>query len=115
MTYRSMTPDWRMEIDLAGTATRLAVENAHDADAVTELKFLAQGRADLLAEAAGGLLGAWLASPGTQHPNRVRGAWPLIAAGADPTAIARWTDEARAQMQQSTHGTHGGVEKPDEA
>lgn len=105
-----MTPDRRMEIALTGTATSLAVENVPEADAIAELKLLAQGRADLLAEAAGGLLGAWLAAPGTQHPNRVRGAWLLIAAGADPTAIARWVDEARAQITFDAHNTHGAVD-----
>ncbi len=67
------------------------------AAAVAALRELAAGRADLLAEQAGLLIGA---SEGTLHqPLKHSAAQLLIAAGANPAQIPRWIEEGRRRRQ----------------
>jgi hypothetical protein len=64
---------------------------------VTELQQIAPGRADLLAEAAGVLLGA---AEGTLDEPRAYAAAELCrAAGADQALIRQWTEEGRRRAQ----------------
>jgi hypothetical protein len=62
-----------------------------------ELQQIASGRADLLAEAAGVMLGA---AEGTVDEPRACAAAELCrAAGADPALIPQWTEEGRRRAQ----------------
>jgi len=64
---------------------------------VAELQQIAPGRADLLAEAAGVMLGA---AEGTVDEPRASAAAELCrAAGADPALIPQWTQEGRQRAQ----------------
>ena len=66
---------------------------AETAAAVAELRAIAGGRADLLAEVAGILLGA---SEGELDEPRSRAAAQLlVAAGADEALIPQWIEEGR--------------------
>jgi len=83
---------------------------AEEAAAVTALRELAGGRADLLAEVAGIMEGA---SEGEPHEPIARQAAALCRkAGADPEAIPAWIEEGRcrraaARMPPPSGGVHG--------
>jgi len=82
-----------------------------EAAAVTALRDLAAGRADLLAEVAGVLEGA---SEGELNEPLARQAAMLCRkAGADPQAIPEWIEEGRrrraaARLPRFSGGLHGG-------
>lgn len=89
------------------TARRLVAQLAHQAWPwptpdetarwVAELQQIAPGRADLLAEAAGLMLGA---AEGTLDEPRACAAAELCrTAGADPALIPQWTEEGRRRAQ----------------
>jgi hypothetical protein len=100
---------------LTGTARRLAGWNGlagdEEAAAVAELRELAGGRGDLLAEVAGVEAGV---SEGRLDEPRAREAARLCRlAGADPEAIPGWVEEGRrrraaARMPPLSGGLHGG-------
>jgi len=100
---------------LTGTARHHArwrgLTRSEEAAAVTELRQLADGRADLLAEVAGILEGA---SQGElDEPFARQAAWLCREAGADPEAIPAWIGEGRrrkaaARMPPFSGGLHGG-------
>ena len=92
-----MSPDVRLEVRLNGTATRLAHAEAPLREAVAELQELAAGRADLLAAAAGSILGGYLSHPGMSHPQAVYAMALLVLAGADVDLIVEHVDRARAR------------------
>ena len=82
---------------LTGTAGHHArwreLTGDEEAAAVSELRELANGRADLLAEVAGILEGA---SEGElNEPIARQSAWLCRKAGADPEAIPAWIEEGR--------------------
>ena len=90
------------------TARRLVAQLAHrawrwptpdeTASWAAELQQIAPGRADLLAEAAGVMLGA---AEGTVDEPRACAAAELCrAAGADPALIPPWTEEGRRRAQE---------------
>jgi hypothetical protein len=91
------TKDQLLYSALHGTAMRFAAERRNLADAIEELRELAGGRDDILAEAAGVTVGSWYAWPST-HPG-----YELVAAGMlimasghegkplDYQALERWT------------------------
>jgi hypothetical protein len=92
---------------LTVTARRLAAQLGHRARLwptpdetacwAAELQQIAPGRADLLAEAAGVMLGA---AEGTIDEPRACAAAELCrAAGADPALIPQWTEEGRRRAQ----------------
>jgi hypothetical protein len=93
--------DVRLEVALNGRATRLAYGSAPMEDAVEQLKTLAAGRADLLAGAAGQMLGGYLSRPGSTHPQMVYAVALLVIAGADVDRIVEHVDRAR---QRSAEG-----------
>ena len=76
-----------------------------EAAAVAELRELAGGRADLLAEVAGILEGAREGEP--DEPLARQAAMLCRKAGADPDAIPAWIDEGR-----RAEGTPGGRRSP---
>jgi hypothetical protein len=91
------TKDQLLYSALHGTAMRFAAERRNLANAIAELRELAGGRDDILAEAAGVTVGSWYAWPST-HPG-----YELVAAGMlimasghegkplDYQALERWT------------------------
>jgi hypothetical protein len=91
------TKDQLLYSALHGTAMRFAAERRNLADAIAELRQLAGGRDDIIAEAAGVTVGSWYAWPST-HPG-----YELVAAGMlimasghdgkplDYQALERWT------------------------
>jgi hypothetical protein len=89
--------DCLLAAELHGTAERHAkwrdlTEDEHAA-AVAELRDLAAGRADLLAEEAGLLIGFY---EGTiNEPVKTSAARLLIAAGADESLVPVWIEEGR--------------------
>jgi hypothetical protein len=89
------------------TARRLVAQLGHrawrwptpdeTASWVAELQQIAPGRADLLAEAAGVMLGA---AEGTVDEPRACAAAELCrTAGADPVLVPQWTEEGRRRAQ----------------
>jgi hypothetical protein len=97
------TPADRITIArLTGTARR----HAHHPDpgqhhaAVTELADIAQGRADLLAEAAGIEAGAHHGD--MNEAMHLRAAQLCIDAGADPAQIPRWAAEGHRRAAAAT-------------
>ena len=56
---------------------------------------MANGGADLLAGAAGSILGGYLARPGSTHPQMVYAVALLVLAGADVDLIVDHVDRAR--------------------
>ncbi len=81
------------------------------AAAVTALRELAAGRADLLAEVAGLLEGAAEGEPGELLARQAAGL--CRKAGADEAAIPAWITEGRrrraaARMPPPSGGVHGG-------
>jgi hypothetical protein len=82
---------------LHGTAMRYAVERRNLDESIEELRQIADGRNDILAEVAGITAGAWYASPATHIGYELIGAGMLIAAGGgrglplDYDELERWT------------------------
>jgi hypothetical protein len=92
-------PDRILVAQLTGTAGRHArwreLTGAEEAAAVAELRELAAGRGDLLAEVAGVLQGAAEGEPG--EPLKRQAADLCRKAGADPQAIPAWILVGRAR------------------
>jgi hypothetical protein len=77
-----------------------------EAAAVAELRQIAAGRADLLAEVAGIFEGT---SEGELDEPLVRQAAALCRkAGADPEAIPRWIEEGRRRAESARKMPHSG-------
>jgi hypothetical protein len=92
---RGLHPDVRLEVALNGRATRLAHEDTPLREAVEQLEATADGRAHLLAAAAGSILGGYLSRPGSTHPQAVCSVALLVLAGADVDLIVEHVDQAR--------------------
>jgi hypothetical protein len=76
---------------LAGTAGRYVSRKPLDVEAaVAELREIADGRGDLLAERAGITLGFYAGEKRDEWPRRALEAVLLIAAGADLTRLSEW-------------------------
>lgn len=71
---RALDPDQQIEIGLNGRSSYYATE-LDIKRACAELRELAGGREDLVGRALGGILGGFVANPGTANP------WQLIGAG----------------------------------
>jgi hypothetical protein len=71
---RKPDPDRILCARLSGTATRLARAGGPIDEAVAELRALAAGRGDLLAEQAGIAVGAWSVVPEPRTRSRTAGA-----------------------------------------
>jgi hypothetical protein len=91
------TKDRLLSSDLHGTAMRYAAEQRDLADSIAELREMAGGRNDILAEAAGIEVGWWYASPATHVGHELVAAGMLIMAGGydgkplDYSELERWT------------------------
>jgi hypothetical protein len=82
---------------LHGTAMRYAAERRNLDESIEELRQIADGRNDILAEAAGNTAGSWYAWPSTHVGYELIGAGMLIVAGNgrglpfDYDELERWT------------------------
>jgi hypothetical protein len=82
---------------LHGTAMRYAAERRSLDESIDELRQIADGRNDILAEAAGITAGSWYAWPSTHVGYELIGAAMLILAGGgngvplDYDELERWT------------------------
>lgn len=91
------TPDQLLSVALHGTAMRYAAERRSLAESIAELREIACGRDDVLAEAAGITAGSWYAWPSTQVGHELVAAGMLIMAAGhdgkplDYEALEQWT------------------------
>jgi hypothetical protein len=90
---RKPNPDRILCARLSGAAVRLARAGGPIDEAVAELRALAGGRGDLLAETAGVMAGAWTAR--VETGDYLLAAALLVLAGADHNDIGRWVDVGR--------------------
>jgi hypothetical protein len=91
------TKDQLLYSALHGTAMRCAAERRNLDESIEELRQIADGRDDILAEAAGITAGSWYASPASHVGYELVGAGMLILAGGgrglplDYVKLERWT------------------------
>jgi hypothetical protein len=82
---------------LHGTAMRYAAEKRNLAESIAELREIADGHDEVLAETAGITAGSWYASPATHVGHELIAAGMLILAGGgsgkplDYSELERWT------------------------
>ncbi len=98
------TKDQLLYSALHGTAMRYAAERRNLDEAIEELRQIADGRNDILAEAAGITAGAWYASP---EGLMLAMSWSAPGCSSSPEAAAdsRWTmTNWRAGPESDTNG-----------
>ncbi|WP_447645183.1 hypothetical protein [Nocardioides zeae] len=100
MPSRRLTPETALRIRLETAPGRLLGEGQTFEQVVGALRDLAAGRGDLLADAAGALLGGYLASPRTTNPVRLAAFAALVAAGAEPDRTVSTADVVRERSQR---------------
>jgi hypothetical protein len=94
-------PDGITRAELAGTVGRYVSQKPLDVEAaVTELREIANGRADLLAERAGITLGFYARDNRDEWRRRALEAALLIAAGADLTRLTEWIVVGRERAER---------------
>jgi hypothetical protein len=104
------TKDQLLHSALHGTAMRYAVERRNLDESIEELRQIADGRNDILAEAAGITAGAWYAWPSTHIGHELVAAGMLIMAGNgrglpfDYDELERWT---RVGFERGTRSRKG--------
>jgi hypothetical protein len=94
---------------LHGTAWRAAVEGRPISEAVVELRALAGGRDDVLAEVAGVTAGSWLAWPEVRvgHELLVAGLLVLAAERLDYDQLGSWVRVGYERGLQARRPVHG--------
>lgn len=94
---------------LHGTAWRAAVERRSIEDTVGELRTLAGGRDDVLAEAAGVTAGSWMAWPEVRvgHELLVAGLLVLAAERLDYDLLGHWVRVGYERGLQARRPVHG--------
>jgi hypothetical protein len=105
------TPEVLSAVSLNGTALRRAAERARIDEAVQELRELAGGRNDLLAQEAGLIAGAWFASPATHVGHELIAAGLLVLAGhrLDYDLLARWVEVGVDRGRSARRPVHGAL------
>ena len=104
------TPDQLLYSALHGTAMRYATEKRNLATSIAELRKIADGRNDILAEAAGITAGSWYANPAGRVGHKLIAAGMLILAGGGHGValnygeLERWT---RIGFERGTRSRHG--------
>jgi hypothetical protein len=94
-------PDGITTAQLAGTAGRYVSQKPLNVEAaVTELREIANGRADLLAEQAGVTLGFYTRENRDEWSRKALQAALLIAAGADLTRLMEWIEEGQERAER---------------
>jgi hypothetical protein len=103
------TPDNLLTSALHGTAWRAAVERRSLAEAITELRVLAGGRDDVIAETAGVTAGSWMAWPEVRvgHELVVAGMLILAAERLDYGLLAQWVQVGYERGLRSRRPVHG--------
>jgi hypothetical protein len=81
------TPGRLLYVALHGTAMRYAVERRNLDESIEELRVIADGRNDILAQAAGITAGSWYAWPSTHIGHELIAAGMTRAAGQDLSTI----------------------------
>ena len=105
------TKDQLLYSALHGTAMRYAAERRNLDESIEELRQIADGRNDLLAEAAGITAGSWYASPATHVGYELIGAGMLILAGGgrglplDYGELERWSRVGYERGMRARHGS----------
>ena len=95
---------------LPGAAIRYAAEKRNLAESIAELREIANGHDDILAEAAGITAGSWYASPATHVGQELIAVDMLILVGGgagrppDCVELERWS---RVGFQRGTAALHG--------
>jgi hypothetical protein len=108
--WNMSTKDQLLYSALHGTAMRYAAERRNLDEAIEELRQIADGRNDILAEVAGITAGAWYASPATHVGYELIGVGMLIAAGGgrglplDYDELERWTRVGYERGMKSSKG-----------
>jgi hypothetical protein len=91
------TEDQLLAVALYGTAMRYAAEKRNLAESIAEIREMAAGRDDILAETAGIEAGAWFARPSTHAGYELVAVGMLIMASGhegkplDYDELERWT------------------------
>jgi hypothetical protein len=104
------TPDQLLYSALHETAVRYAAERRNLDESIEELRQIADGRNDILAEAAGITGGSWYASPAIHVGYELIAAGTLILAGGgrgfplDYDELERWT---RVGYERGTRSRRG--------
>ncbi len=95
MSTNDSHEDTRREVALISRAQLLTDLETSVAAAIDELREMAQGRADLLANAAASQIGTYLASPRTTDPNHLLAGTFLVLAGADTDLVEDAVESVR--------------------
>jgi hypothetical protein len=99
---RKPDPDGITTAQLAGTAGQYVSRKPLDVDAaLAELREIADGRGDLLAERAGITLGFYARENRDEWQRKALQAALLIAAGADLTRLTEWIAVGRERAERS--------------
>jgi hypothetical protein len=104
------TKDRLLSVALRVTALRCAAEKSNLAESIAELRELAAGHDDVLAETAGIEAGSWYASPATHAGYELVAAGMLIMAAGhegkplDYNELERWTRVGYAQGARLRQG-----------
>ncbi len=103
------TRDNLLSSALHGTAWRAAVEHRSIAETLAELRTLAAGRDDVLAEAAGVTAGSWMAWPEVRvgHELLVAGLLVMAAERLDYDLLAHWVRVGYERGLQARRPVHG--------
>lgn len=102
---RGLSPDTATEVKLDAVARRHGHQLTPVPQALSDLREIAGGRRDLMAAAAGSILGGYLGEPGTCNPVDIYSAGLLILAGADPDKIVAHVDDIRRAVEAPRYGT----------
>ena len=98
-------PSDRIRIaQLEGRAIRLARDKGSIADAIADLREMADGRTDLLAQAAGVMGGAWSVCSATETGDYAVAFGLLIMAGADHHLLPKFVELGRQRAMTPQHG-----------
>ena len=104
------TKDQLLYSALHGTAMRYAAERRSIDESIEELRDIADGRNDILVQAAGITAGSWYAWPSTHIGHELIAAGMMILAGGgrglplDYDELERW---ARVGFERGTRSRHG--------
>lgn len=102
---RRLSPDTALTIALQASGRRLIEDGVAFEDVAAHLRAEAAGRTDLLADAAGSVLGGYLAAGTTAVPNDMVTIAALVVAGAEPARAIAHADAVRARVGSGPHGT----------
>lgn len=94
-----------IEVKLDAIAPCHSHEHTPRDEAVAGLRAIAAGRSDLLAVAAGSILGGYLGAPRTTQLVDVYAAGLLILAEVDPSQIVAYVDDVRRAIEAPRYGT----------